>query len=406
MNGHKAAANKCDVLIVGAGPLGWTCSQLLAKRNIRTIVIDPRIENTDPTWLRRGLGVFWPSLNDPPTRAIVAHGEAMALWLQNHCRQGLEQAINLLPGSHLQPAWCWRIGILPHEIEELNRACEMNIGIKKSGFAENFYLENCDSFIWRWQNNSVKIPTEKKLSTGKKATVVSISESMNGCATTLDTGEILASEMVIFANGYQISGIEPWLAEMLVPMSDIETFWQTGIACSENEKPVTFRTASGHVAAALLPEKNKDGRWMWTIRLSGPRFLLQRTGVGIDLTGKPVDDALTGKIRDWLKTQLLPTLTERLNFKSAHSIELELKNARFGVDCLPCDELPILGELGQSGRILASTGWLGCGWSASIQSAIVLAEIIETGKSTKLAPLLRPRRWRSGLNEDGVTGMT
>ncbi|NBW83031.1 hypothetical protein EBR21_14875, partial [bacterium] len=72
MNGRKSTANKCDVLIVGAGPLGWACSQILAKKNIRTTLIDPSIKNSDPDWLQRGLGVFWPSLNDPPTRAVVA----------------------------------------------------------------------------------------------------------------------------------------------------------------------------------------------------------------------------------------------------------------------------------------------------------------------------------------------
>lgn len=76
-----------------------------------------------------------------------------------------------------------------------------------------------------------------------------------------------------------------------------------------------------------------------------------------------------------------------------------------GVDCLPCDELPVLGELGTQGRILGGTGWLGCGWSAGFRSAQIIADLVVHGKSEKLLPLLKPLRWRSGMS-DGVTGMT
>lgn len=393
-------------MIVGAGPLGWACSHLLATKNIRSILIDPNIKNTEPAWLQQGLGVFWPSLNDPPTRTVVAHGTTMAQWLQQHCRQGLEQAKLFLPGIQLQPATCLRIGVLPHEIEELNRACELNLGINKSDHSAHIYTDNCDSLIHVARKNSQSLTFNKKYLSSIQARVISLAESQEGCLATLESGEEIASEMVILANGFQISELQPWLKVMLVPMSDIETFWRTNIACSENETPITLRAASGHVAAALIPEEKQKGTWTWTVRMTGPRFMLPRAGVGIDLCGKPVDELLVLKTKDWLKTQLIPCLGDVIHNPPAQLLELELISSRFGVDCLPCDELPILGDLGQSGRILASTGWLACGWSASFQSASILSEIIESGRSAKLAPLLRPRRWRSGMSEDGVTGMT
>ncbi|NBW82089.1 FAD-binding oxidoreductase, partial [bacterium] len=313
---------------------------------------------------------------------------------------------DFLAGIPLHPGTCLRIGTLPHETEELNRACELNLGLEKSNFSRHIFTDTCDSLVHVAPNKSQSITLNKKYFSSVQAKVVSVAESQEGCTAILDSGEKISSEMVILANSFRISELEPWLKEMLVPMSDIETFWHSNIRCSTTDKPITLRASSGHVAAALIPEEIRGGTCTWTIKLSGPRFMLPRAGVGIDLCGKPVDESFALKIKDWLKTQLLPSLSNVLPHLPTQLLELELAHARFGVDCLPCDELPILGDLGQSGRILASTGWLGCGWSASFQSASILCEIIETGRSARLAPLLRPRRWRSGMNEDGVTGMT
>ncbi|MEY2987460.1 MAG: hypothetical protein RJB13_981, partial [Pseudomonadota bacterium] len=35
----------------------------------------------------------------------------------------------------------------------------------------------------------------------------------------------------------------------------------------------------------------------------------------------------------------------------------------------------------------------------------IITDLVLHGKSEKLLPLLKPQRWRSGMN-DGVTGMT
>ena len=146
--------------------------------------------------------------------------------------------------------------------------------------------------------------------------------------------------------------------------------------------------------------------------MTGPRFLLPQAGAGVDLTKQPLDRSLISKIESWIQGSLLakvvPLLLQTSTHEAAndsHEISLKLLDIRMGVDCLPCDELPMLGELGHQGRILGATGWLGCGWSAGFQAASTLVDIVQTGKSEQLKPLLRPQRWRSGMN-DGVTGMT
>lgn len=411
MNARSAKTKKSDVLIVGAGPLGWSCAQLLADKGIRTLLADPDISDSSAAWTQQGLGIFWPSLNDPPTRAVVAHGLDMALWLQNFCRLGSESVGDFLYNSALKKIRCVRVGLAAHEVRELNQACTLNLGLEAgdSIAGARLFEESFPAFLVGEYNRRDTFASRRAKDLNFCAQrVISIAEEKDGCTVLLDNKQIRECEMVILANGYQIAGLMPWVKDMLVPMSDVYSEWSSNLACSDQCEPLAVRTASGHVAAVFIPQANpRESASTWTVRLTGPRFLLPSAGAGVDLSGDPVSDSLSEKINEWLRTSFLPVMTQVLQTSHpAEGIKLKLNQARFGVDCLPCDELPILGELGSQGRILASTGWLGCGWSASLQAASVLCELIEKGSSPRLAGLLKPSRWRSGMSEDGVTGMT
>lgn len=411
MNVRSRKSKTADVLIVGAGPLGWACAHLLSQKNINTVVVDPALKNSSLAWADRGINLFWPSLNDPPTRAVVAHGTEMALWLQNYCKHGVELVPTLFAAKQIQKIDCIRIGLHPHEAEELDKACELNLGLRKSTQPSKFpiYEESSHGFLYVPPSSSTtkKNSVNNSFLTVHSTRCVEIDESKDHCITILDSGEKITSEMVILANGYQISTFEPWLKNMLVPMSDVCTLWSTNVPCEASAKPFAVRAASGHVAAVFNPCLSQNShKGFWNVRMTGPRFMLPSAGVGLDLSGQPVEKILVDKIQTWLTSQLLPALTEKLGQPHQKDLQANCTESRFGVDCLPCDELPILGDVGRQGRILASTGWLGCGWSASLQSASIIIEIIETGTSAKLASLLRPKRWRSGLADDGVTGMT
>ena len=413
MNGHRVKTNKTEILIVGAGPLGWACAQFLAQHHIRTIVIDPLATDNTPQWLTRGLGVFWPSLNDPPTRAVVAHGQAMANALQDFCRMGLNHLTDFLPAAGLLKIDCLRLALLPHEKIELDKAVEHNLGItpltekhQNKNFAR--YSENAPGYIWNSHSQKIrKIEKEaKKYVAYRSARVTRIIDTHQSCTAYLDNNEIIHSEMAILANGFHIAQLQPWLSEMLIPMSDIVGHWSTNLPCAPDDLPLAIRTSSGHVAAVFAPQVDENHQWTWELRMTGPRFFLPSAGAGVDLSHTLVDSSLILNIESWLRGQLCPAVQSVLSPRSHADIECKLKSAHFGVDCLPCDELPMLGELGHHGRLLGSTGWLGCGWSASFQAASVLCDLIVKGQSPAMIPLLRPRRWQSGLMEDGVTGMT
>jgi glycine/D-amino acid oxidase-like deaminating enzyme len=411
------ATKKSDVIVIGSGPLGWACAQLLSKNKIRTLLIDPRSAATPPGWMEQGLGVFWPSLNDPPTRAVVAHGLEMAQWLQDFCARGIRVAENLLGKHNIERVPTLRIALENHEIVELNTACQSQLGLRPYQSAgEGLYEEKINAGVLKnWGHTKKSARKDINALEFYAAKALKIEDSKDVCRVYLDDGKVCESEMVILATGYHIADLEPWLAHMLIPMSDVHTLWKTKIPAQQNAVPVPFRAASGHVAGIFSPQLNERGQRFWSLRLTGPRFLLPQAGAGIDLSQQPIDTALPKKIESWISKQLLahaaPLLLAGLTAEHLNSVAntpLQLQSIGLGVDCLPCDELPMLGELGHQGRILGATGWLGCGWSAGFQAAAVLAQIVQNGKAENLKGLLRPSRWRSGMSEGvgGVTGMT
>lgn len=417
MSVQALKTNSADIVIVGSGPLGWACARILSQKKIRTHIVDPHLKNQDKKFhfLSQGLGVFWPSLNDPPTRAFVAHGKTTAQWLQDHCQRGLNHIHQFFAPNQIQKINCSRIALLQHEREELDKACLLDLGIKESLSSSKIkiYQENVNGYFLNSLEERLFLLPEKKFLRQHCASVSSVTESKEHCIIELDNNEQITSEMVILANGHRIAQLAPWLSDMVVPMSDVYTEWKTNWSCLANAVPQAVRTSSGHVAALLLPVTTNAKDFFWTLRMTGPRFFLPSAGVGIDLSMHQVDAGMCEKIESWLRLELLPALqflqkSNQSMFQPLppEKMHLECVHSFFAVDCLPCDELPILGEVGHQGRVLASTGWLGCGWSASLQSAVILCELIERGRSEGLLPLLHPKRWRSGLNEDGVTGMT
>ena len=405
---------KSDVIIIGAGPLGWACAQLLAQKKVKTTIVDPCNPATPSSWMRKGLGVFWPSLNDPPTRAVVAHGLDMATWLQNFCQQGCIVAQKILGKENLRAVPAFRIGLEQHETVELQSAHGFGFGLQpRSYLGEEYFIEKNSSFILKPDSNFEEKFENSNFISGLQTVAKKVSESKDGCQIFLENGQTIESEMAIVANGYQISEFEPWLTAMLIPMSDVFSIWKTNIPCHLNSTPITLRASSGHVAAILTPTLTTSNEGYWTLKITGPRFLLPGAGAGVNLSHQTPDHILAHKIESWVKDKLIPKILPLIQTKNSNStqnshVSLELQAIRYGVDCLPCDELPMLGELGLQGRMLGATGWLGCGWSAGFQAAQILSELVLSGRSEKLKPLLRPQRWRRGLdnNEGGVTGMT
>lgn len=399
-----------DVVVVGGGPMGWCTAQILTQSSVRALLIEPRPMTPYPPWMDAGLGVFWPSLNDPPTRALVAHGAETSEWLQDFCDQGKNFAVSYLGQSCTESLNAFRIGVEEHEINELRIAADKKLGlVEVPHLGMGIFKETSDCGVLVSRLGQTLKPSPTTAPT-KQARVIAVEESQDFCLVTLDTGERLTCEIVVLATGHELSELCPWLSPMLVPMADIKTEWNTNLAANEGQSAFALRTSNGHVAALFRTRQTQLGKWEWSISLTGPRFLLPRAGAGLGDTSSLAVHSITPKIEAWMRQKLIPSVPRVLLNKLGQCDErsplnLILEKIETGVDCLPCDELPVLGELGTQGRVLGGTGWLGCGWSAGFQSARVIVDLILKGRSEKMHSLLKPRRWRSGLS-DGVTGMT
>ena len=419
MNEATKQKQNFEVVVVGAGPFGCFVALLLAQKSVRVALCDPAPQ-PGASFLH-SLQTFWPSLNDPPTRAEVAHGHEMALYLSDFCKRGIETVSSLIlpflaatgfSGMHSAPLL--RFGAQEFERVELNKAVELGLGVFPTSdphvFSEpagTLYFQNSAQF----QNAMVAALSEMGV-TYLQGQVLSVQENSHGCevelsaATNLDgvegsTSQRLACEQVVLAGAARIGNLLPQYKSILLPMTDFVVEYLLGPANSNASiskftstpfSALAFRASSGHASGLFaLNEKNEA-----VLKISGPRFLLPDAGVGVDLSTQAAPAELKTNAQKYAEKVLLPHLKNHIGVQVPSDFLRELSSdsaqLRMGVDCLPCDELPVLGELGRWGRVLGGGGWLGSGFGASCFAAQIISELMMQGSSAHLHPRLGPRR--------------
>jgi glycine/D-amino acid oxidase-like deaminating enzyme len=251
---------------------------------------------------------------------------------------------------------------------------------------------------------------------------IALEESTRGVVVTTARGRRVNAEIVVLAMAARTSELLPGYEKVLVPMTDAAFFWKrtgtrtgtragTGTGTSTGtstrapraatdttplagREGIALRGHSGHVAVVWNPIDSRT-----PLRISGPRFLWPGAGVGVAHEGN-VDSRMRARALDFHRAKTLPLLARALGCPTweafAEREGLVFEGGRFGVDCLPCDELPVVGEFGRWGRILGASGFLGTGWSAHVSSARALADFVDRGASKDLHPRLSPRRFDAG----------
>ena len=131
-------------------------------------------------------------------------------------------------------------------------------------------------------------------------------------------------------------------------------------------------------------KKNKN-----ELIVSGPRYLLPYAGVDIDLIQNPFNQITFDKITQHQMDFLIPIFNDFLTEK----IEVQHTENKIILDIHPCDELPLVGELGKLGRVFGATGFLGVKLSASVLCAKIMTDILLHQKSTDLHERLKPKRF-------------
>lgn len=391
-----------DVTIVGAGPFSCFTALLLAQNEMQVCLVYPKQTNPMDSFLA-SLSACWPSLNDPPTRAEVAHGHEVARYLHQFCMKGLIFFKDvLLPMFEEQDNWhssdCFRIGIKDFEIAELFDAYKLGFGLRSTD-QENIYLEEYSSYLCldkdRFKNKIVK-SLEKNNVTLISSAAMKLIESQSKCTLELENTTSISSEIVILGNSLDISKILPKFEKILIPMSDCLFEYECDDIHHLNFLPISFRASNGHICGVLFSYNNKI-----QLKISGPRFLLPGAGAGLNLTKVEMDKKIFQTIEKYHQEVVFEILANKLKFSSKgeflNKFPVSLFSKKILVDCYPCDELPIVGEYGKLGRILGNTGWLATGFSSGAWAAKIMCDLVLNEKSSDLHPRLQPRRFFSSF---------
>lgn len=385
---HKTVKS-ADVCILDAGFTSCLVALLLAKQGVRVTLVQP--ETTVCPELQSRLPICWPSLNDPPTRAVVAHTLEVAQFLNNFCRHGVEfferTLSPMLSLKSKKISKVWRVGFEQHEKIELNNAVDLNL-LEKNEHNERLFYE---SGYGLYLNNTDTLSaletalTQEPLITVLKKQIFKIEKPDDICVSTCEDGFKIASELVICNDFTVVKRLFPKFIDVLAPMSDI-VFHTSLLNESKTTATIAARSSNGHAAGCLHATSTAIDLW-----LSGPRFLLPQSGANILLERDSLTDDLKKRLVSFHETHLLKEFSGVLPNLKAFATELNF-SAFIDHDCWPCDELPVFGELGLAGRALGSAGWLATHLSAGSAVAQALTDFVLTGKNKRIHPLLDPRR--------------
>ncbi|KAB8028546.1 FAD-dependent oxidoreductase [Fluviispira multicolorata] len=392
-----------DVAIVGSGPFACFTALLLAEQNMSVGLITPEHSQPLDSFLN-SLSACWPTLNDPPTRADVAHGHDVALYLNDFCTQGVHFFKNkFLPLINDSNNWieskCLRIGLKDFEKEELLVAEKLGFSLIKTP-EDGVYLDSTNSILCKdkkiFQDNFIQTLEKNKVQI-IQSSAIGLKETQSKCFIDLNNKNKIECEVVVLANGLDIAKLIQRFEKYLIPMSDCLYEYESNRGSDTPPmRPLSFRASNGHICGTFI-QNNKN----LFLRISGPRFLLPGAGAGINLTQTKIEDKTFKSIEKFHKEIIFPIFAKELGFSSSeeflNKFEFKITTKKILADCYPCDELPLLGEFGKLGKVLGNTGWLATGFPAGAWAAKIICDLILNEKSSHLLPRLRPRRLQSAF---------
>ncbi len=367
---------KYDVVIVGGGIFGCLSALELAQEGVSVCVVD---KNSDIfPYFSNSLKVFWPTPNELPTRSIAAHGLEMAQVLHQIPKLGIDFFPSELLTS-LQPISCLRVAAEIFEKKEIESALEYGFQYINQKKTDLWKEENAGIFCLN-EDNFIKIVKDKLLQLNIsfiKENIVALEENASSCLL-IGSKINIESEIVVLSGGSFISHLLPKYKHILLPMTDL--FCSYLGEFNEEIFPMALRTSNGHMGAVF--SHNKFGK-KGVCAVTGPRFLLPMAGVGNAFS----EDILTPEMKAKL------TNIHKKIFNYGSFFPFGEPQISLGYDCLPCDELPLLGEYGRCGRVLGFAGCLGYGYSAGVWASRVIKDLILFQKSSLLPELFQPRRF-------------
>lgn len=379
-------ANKYPVIVVGGGVTGLSTALHLERLGIkRGLVV---AEDSGVSSL--AAGAFQGAQADNFTRLITAHGEEFAREFWAFGERAFDAVTDFLSMAHvkMERGRRLRFVVSPEELVEVEEAVA---ALNAAGFASTLRKPQADDALTKRvlaiQDDGARSgyvaakdfirALERSHSWQKKiARIQSIKSDASGVSVILADGSELRAETVVLANHVHIGSYVPALKSAFIAFADQYLV----LNCAKLPK------IWQHPGYSLSCFHGYE----WGISLGGNslawgggRFLRPLAGIGAEKAS--VDDKVT--------KYLLSAIEKTFAGIKVEDVRIDAVEA--GLDCRPCDELPIIGPMFGDERLLMAGGYSGTGLTLGFYAGKCLAELLTSGRSKSLPHRLWPQRLRS-----------
>ena len=372
-----------DIVVVGEGITGLSTVFHLHQLGVRKVAL---VAGTDAPSSRQAAGIIAGGQVDNFTRVSHAHGAAFARDLWRFGDLGFDALAAFAKTEGLPLSLKERVRLITSE-PELDEAKKAVAELQAAGLSgalrerkdlplgPRVLAVQSDGNRGGFVNAAAVLKClESKLRVPRLPPVVALDAGPSGVRLALADGQQIQAELVVVAAHLGTKTLIPELANALVSYADQWSEIRLAVGQSAGDlKGLAFSANHTYEWGAFTSAT--------TLRLGGGRYL--RPLAGIESTKATVDAKITMHLLD----QLAKTFPFAAGAEALTSVGL--------LDIRPCDELPVIGPMYGSGRLLVATGYMGSGLTLGFQAGKCLAELIQNGKSDSLPRRLWPERLRT-----------
>ena len=366
--------DSCDIAVVGAGPMGVMTAIAAARGGFKVFLFD----DSPLSSLEKSLGVIWPSPNDLLTRVESKKNRESAEEVLEVFKESQKLWLKEFP-SLFQKALNFRMASEALLKREMKQASEKRYISRKisDGLYQDFPAQIVDCA--ELKTILLQVLVEEGVTLVKQK-VSRLLETCEFCQVTTDKGETYHSEVAFVATSHNVSTLLPNRGHTYSPMADVLAVYESTVRFDNS---FTLRSSNGHIAVAASGN---------TLAFSGPKFMVPSAGVG--KVYSQISPQITAKLQQFeaFQRSYLNQFVSESPFGELPINDLKLKSFTGFTDSLPRDELPVLGELGGSGRIFGTFGWLGAGLSAAPWVAQAFIKSLEEGSVSHIPGCFLARR--------------
>ena len=370
-----------DVAVIGRGIVGASAAWQLRRHGVtNTAIIGP--PKTNHNTLSMNCCFATPSTIDNFSRLYHMHGESTAKDYLKFSIHGFDELRKFCVSERLlwKESDVMRLALSSHEANEMAVAVSalnsIGIGAVVSTIDIGRSLEftsQFDNLPAAWVNGHSIIDRfeQQSICAVFEGQVSEICQTANGVQ--ISVGEkTIRAEFVIVASHLNIKNLIPSLGDSIVSYAD---------------QVIHFHARD--TPAALIPGRliiaGHGHYWISCgdnnmFAMGGARFMRKWAGMeAIEASANSqITDHLIQKFEEWFGSKPIAVSSEQ------------------GIlECRPCDELPIIGPMFGTERVLIGTGFMGSGLAIGVVAGRSLADLVAIGSAPLMPRIFWPERFRS-----------